>query len=208
MRTRQRKLLYASVVNDCQAEVQRMARVDASITEGVLHAALENEATLIVMGWRGRPTLAESIFGTVLDEVVWNATIPVMVGRMTTPIDALERVVLVIPAGSLPGGLAGRTADMALAVAKATNVPLLVLAAERYEATLHKEPARLDADHPHSVIRLGHDVVQDVRSNVNARHLVMVTTTGPRLRFRSSLGRIPEHLAAETPGSVVVIHYP
>jgi len=58
---RQRKLLNAPVVSDCQAEVQRIARVDASITEGVLHAALENEATLIVMGWRGRPTLAESI---------------------------------------------------------------------------------------------------------------------------------------------------
>ena len=81
--------------------------------------------------------------------------------------------------------------DLALAVAKATNVPLLVLAAERYEVTLHEELARLDADHPHSVIRLGPDVVQDVRSNVNARHLVMVTTTGPRLRFRSSLGTYP-----------------
>jgi len=97
---------------------------------------------------------------------------------------------------------------MALTVARATNVPLLVLAAERYEATLREELARLDADYPHSVMRLGQNVVQDVRANVNARHLVMVTTTGPRLRFRFSLGRIPEHLAAETPGSVVVIHYP
>jgi len=57
--------------------------------------------TMIVMGWRGQPTFRQSIFGTVLDEVIWGAEVPVLVGRLTMSINALQRVVLVMPANSL-----------------------------------------------------------------------------------------------------------
>jgi nucleotide-binding universal stress UspA family protein len=204
----QRRLLDSAVLRDSEADMQPLRRIDTSIAKGILHAAMENDATLIVMGWRGRPSLPSSVLGTVLDEVVWNAMVPVVVGRVTTPINAVERIVLVVPPRSLPAGLGRKTTEIAVALARAINVPLHVLAAERYEARLRSELARLAPDQSYKLLALDHNVTQAVASQANAQQLVLVTTMGSRIRFRSSLGQIPEQIAAATPSSVVVIHYP
>ncbi|MFW6068306.1 MAG: cation:proton antiporter, partial [Chloroflexota bacterium] len=60
--------------NDEDITIEPIHRIDNSISQGILRAARENAVTLIVMGWRGTPTFRQTIFGTVLDEVVWGAT--------------------------------------------------------------------------------------------------------------------------------------
>jgi len=196
------------ILNDPETQTQPVRRVGTSIAKGILYAAIENEASLIVMGWRGKPMFRQSILGTVLDEVVWNATVPVLVGRMTTPINAMQRVVLIVPPNSLSLGLAAKTLEMVTAIAQAINVPLLVLAAQRYVVNLHNALDELKLEQPCEVARLESKVIPDVVSKVNAQDLVVVTTMGPQIRFRSSLGHVPEQLAAMTSGSIVVIHYP
>jgi len=196
------------ILSDPETQIQPVRRVDASIARGILHAAIENEASLIVMGWRGKPTFRQSIFGTVLDEVVWHATVPVMVGRLITPINAMRRVVLVVPPNSLGAGLAGKTLEIVTTVAQAINVPLLVLAAQRYVVNLRDGLDKLKPEQPYEVVRLGSNVIQDVAGRVGAEDLMVVTTMGSQRRFRSSLGHIPEQLVAAIPGSIVMIHYP
>jgi hypothetical protein len=198
----------SDILDDPETRIQPLRRVDTSIARGILHAAIENEVTLIVMGWRGRPTFQQSIFGTVLDRVIWRASMPVLVSRLTTPINATQRVVLVVPPNSLGVGLADKTLEMATAIAQAINVPLLVLTAERYEASLREKLGGLELESPYEVTLLGDSVVQDVISKVDTRDLIVITTMGSRMRFRSSLGHIPERLAAATSGSMVVIQYP
>jgi len=196
------------ILSDPETQIQPVRRVDASIAKGILHAAIENEASLIVMGWRGKPTFRQSIFGTVLDEVVWHATVPVMVGRLITPINAMRRVVLVVPPNSLGAGLAGRTLEIVTTVAQAINVPLLVLAAQRYAVNLRDGLDKLKPEQPYEVVRLGSNVIQDVAGRVGAEDLMVVTTMGSQRRFRSSLGHIPEQLVAAISSSIVIIHYP
>lgn len=205
----QRRLLeeVPEILKDPEVKIEPVRRVDTSIAKGILHAAIETEATMIVMGWRGKPTFRQSIFGTVLDEVVWMATVPVLVGRLTTPLNANQRVVLVVPHNSLTLGLAGKTLETATAIAQAINVPLLVLAAEGYVLHLRKELEELDLELSCQIIPLKGDAIQGVISEVNPLDLVVVTTAGSKLRFRSSLGRIPEQLAEAISGSMVVIHY-
>lgn len=206
----QRRLLeqIPEILKDPEARIQAVRRVDTSIARGILHAALENEASLIVMGWRGKPTFRQSILGTVLDEVVWHATVPVLVGRLTTSINAMRRVVLVVPPNSLSVGLAGKTLEMVTAIAQAISVPLLVLAARRHVDSLRAELDGLELDLSSQVTRLAGNVVQDVAGKVGPHDLVVVTTAGSQRRFRSSLGHVPEQLATVTSGSMVVIHYP
>jgi len=196
------------ILSDPETQIQPVRRVDASIARGILHAAIENEASLIVMGWRGKPTFRQSIFGTVLDEVVWHATVPVMVGRLITPINAMRRVVLVVPPNSLGAGLAGKTLEIVTTVAQAINVPLLVLAAQRYVVNLRDGLDKLKPEQPYEVVRLGSNVIQDVAGRVGAEDLMVVTTMGSQRRFRSSLGHIPEQLVAAISSSIVIIHYP
>lgn len=205
----QRQLLerVPEILNDPETQTQPVRRVGTSIAKGILHAAIENEASLIVMGWRGKPTFRQSIFGTVLDEVVWNATVPVLVGRMTIPINAMQRVVLVVPPNSLNIGLAGKTLEMVTAIAQAINVPLLVLAARRYVVKLRDELDKLELEQPYEITHLGKKVIRDVMDKAGAQDLIVSTTMGSQRRFRSSLGHIPERLAGAISGSIVVIHY-
>jgi Kef-type K+ transport system membrane component KefB len=203
----QRKLMESEILLDPETDIRPIRRIDSSPAKGIVRAAIENEATLIVMGWRGKPTFRESIFGTVLDEVIWHAPIPVLVGRLTMPINAMRRVVLVAPPNSLNKELASKTIDVVVAIAKAINVPLCILAADRYLAILKRYMEKLDIKHPYEIKGLGIDVAREVIGAVSPRDLIIVTTIGSPFRFRSSLGHIPERLAEVEENSLIVIHY-
>jgi len=190
-----------------ETRIQPVRRVAVSIARGILHAAIENEASLIIIGWHGKPTFSQGIFGSVLDKVIWNATVPVLVGRLTIPINAVKRVVLVAPPNSLTLGLARKTLEVVLAIARAINVPLLIMATRRYAVRLRDELGKLGLEQPYKIAYL-EEAIRDVVDEAGPQDLILVTTMGSRLRFRSSLGDIPEQLAAAMPGPIVVIHYP
>lgn len=204
----QKKLLEADILNDPETDIRPIRRVDSSPAKGIVRAAIEQEISLIVMGWRGKASFRQSIFGTLLDEVIWQAPVPVLVGRMNTPINAMKSIVLVVPPNSLTFPLIDKTIDVVMAIAQAINVPLLVLSDAPYMKALQAYIKSLDADHPYRVECLGTNVIEDVVKKVDAYDVIVVTTMGSPSRFRSSLGYIPEQLADATEGSIVVIHYP
>lgn len=193
--------------NDEAVTVEPIHRIDSSISQGILRSAGEKGATLIVMGWRGTPTFRQSIFGTVLDDVVWGAAVPVLVGRMTTSINGMRRVVLVIPANSLVGTLVSDTVEMAMTIAEAINVPLLILVARRYARYLESYLEELEEEHPFEV-EIARVEVETLVSRLKSDDLVVITTTGSQRFFRSSVGHIPEQVAALTESSMVIVHYP
>lgn len=193
--------------NDGEIAIKPIHRIDSSVSQGILRAARENSATLIVMGWRGTPTFRQSIFGTVLDDVIWGADVPVLVGRLTTSINAMRRVVLVLPANSLVGSLVSETIEMATTVAEAINVPLLILVARRYARYLENYLEETEETYPHEV-EVARVEVDALAGRLNGDDLVLITTTGSRRFFRSSVGYIPEQLAARTESSMVIIRYP
>lgn len=193
--------------NDEEVSVQPIHRIDSSISQGILRAAQEKHATLIVMGWRGAPTFRQSIFGTILDDVIWQSQAPVLIGRMTMSINAMKRVVLVIPANSLVSALVGRTIEMAMTMAEAINVPLLILVARRYERYMQNYLEDKDEAYPHEV-EVAQVEVDALTQRLEPEDLVLITTTGSRRFFRSSVGYIPEQLAARTDASLVIVHYP
>jgi tetraacyldisaccharide-1-P 4'-kinase len=87
-------------------------------------------------------------------------------------------------------------------------VPLLVLAAMRHLPILQGKINDLNNQHPYAVQELGENVVQEAAARLQKDDLIVVTAIGSPSRFRSSLGYIPEQLAAAKEGSIVVIHYP
>ncbi len=119
-----------------EAQLELLRRVDSSIAHGILHSAIESNASMIVLGWRGKPTLKQSIFGAVLDEVVWNADIPVLIGRLRTPINGMQRVDLVLPPERLPVSWLRRSVEIAASMAKTINVPLAIFMSKHIETGL------------------------------------------------------------------------
>ncbi len=82
---RQRRAALVSTVERmvlaAGAEAQSEVRLDSSRTAGVLHAAVEQDATCIVIGWKGWSTLRESFFGEAIESLLAQTSVPVLVVR-------------------------------------------------------------------------------------------------------------------------------
>jgi hypothetical protein len=191
-----------------ETEISPIFRVDTSVANGILHAAMENRATMIIMGWHGQKTVRESAFGSVVDQVLWNAEIPVLVGFVKTPINAIRRMVLVLPAGCLFVASLEDILETVNTIADAVNVPILVLSDESYVERMREKLEELKSPPSHKVFKLGNNVVRDVVSRTGPQDLIIIPTVASRMRFGSCMGRMPEQLAEETNASLAVIVHP
>lgn len=185
-----------------------LRRVDTHVARGILHSALEQDASIILMGWRGKPNFQESLFGTTLDEVVWHARSPVMAGRLTHPINAMTQVMLLITRDSTAYDFVDEMVEVAAIIAQAINAPLLILPEEHYYELVCKWCVDLKIDHQHEIRVLSGDPLTTIQNQADEHTLIVLATTGSRQRFRSSLGHLPVDLAARTPAALVVLHYP
>lgn len=208
-RAQQKQLLedVPQVLANPDVSIEPVYRVGRSLGRSICRAAIETDASLIIMGWPSRPSIEGRVFGTVLDQVVWHAGAPVMVARITAPINSIERVCFVIPVGSLQSTLVDETLRVLMATASTLNAPLRIFAASNYEHAIGNYLRRSESDVPTSVASLTGSVVDQVAAIATVSDLVVVPTSGSRLRFTSSLGHIPEELAKRIRSSLLVIHW-
>ena len=169
---------------------------------------MENRATMIVMGWHGQKTVRESAFGSVVDQVLWNAEIPALVGHMKTPINAMKRMVLVLPAGCLFVASLEDILETVSTMAGAVNISMLVLSDASYLERMQERLEELKSPQSHKVFKLGSNVVRDVVSRTGPQDLIIIPTVASRMRFGSCMGRMPEQLAEETKASLAVMVFP
>lgn len=102
-------------------EAHGLVSVDSSIVAGVLDAAEERAATLVLMGWRGESTLS-NVFGQLIDSVIGRSSIPLAVvrldprpyGRILLPVSDDH----LVPAGSRGVELAARLVERLAAPAR------------------------------------------------------------------------------------------
>lgn len=97
------------------AEATPIIRLDLTPNAGLLHAAVEQSATALVLGWRGHTTRRGAVLGEQLDVLVALSPVPVLVHR-TGAESGVRRVVLAVdPADLTPSGR--RTLRVTLAIA-------------------------------------------------------------------------------------------
>ncbi len=111
-------------MQDPHSEIELIPRLAATHAQGILFTEQERDATIILMGWRGKRTLRESLLGSVLDEVIWGSDTPVMVGKLTVPLNGTQRVLFILPPKVVPLIALRRMLEANLSLAKALNVPL------------------------------------------------------------------------------------
>src|SRR5687768_10396537 len=121
-----------NVLNDPQSEIELIPRLATTHAQGILFTEQERDISLILMGWRGKRTLRESLLGSVLDEVIWGSDTPVMVGKLTVPLIGTQRVVFILPPKVVPQIALRRMLEANLALARALNIPLVVRADSSY----------------------------------------------------------------------------
>lgn len=212
-RMQQRKLLDTAeeLAHAAAAQVQPIGRVDDSIDRGIVRTAIEQDASLIVCGWKGFSTYRENFFGNVLDNVAQRSPIPMLITRLTEPISNTNRVFVAVTkqqALSPEFGEIVKIAKNLKTELKATWELLIVLSSKQKKVSELKRVG-LSADIP--VQQVQGNFVRTVSSRLKAHDLLVLsvsTDLNPMVR-RRAVGVEPETIARTHPElSIAIVHFP
>ncbi|MCM3761891.1 cation:proton antiporter [Alkalihalobacillus oceani] len=95
------KLLENAVAYASGAEVpvQMLTRADTNVTRGMMRALEESRITTAVIGWNGKLSTPQKIFGGILDNLLESSTQMIMVAKLGHSLNTTRRIVILIPAG-------------------------------------------------------------------------------------------------------------
>ena len=187
-------------------------RVGHNVGRAILEARREDRSHLIILGWKGFTTTARQILGEVTDDVVRLARADIMLVRFGP-----ERVVprrILLPSA---GGVHARKAQgYALAMTGGDGGELTLAAvvpAGAPEGRREEQEERLVAERaelPEGVavgarVIAGQGVVEGIVGVAGEYDAVMVGASGDSFSSRILFGTIPERVAREAPGTVMVL---
>ena len=195
------------LLNDPETEIELIPRLAASHAQGILQTAHEKNASLILMGWRGKRTLRESVLGSVLDEVIWGSNTPVMVGKLPLPLNSMRHIVFIIPPKTVPPIIMRRMLAANLTLAQALNVPLQIIADPEYLQIAEALVVAAGSDHPVKIEALKEQLKPKNLELVSVSSFIILPGFGSRKRVADTLGHIPEHLAHSFDGNLAVLHF-
>src|SRR5512134_1628752 len=139
------------VMQDPHSEIELIPRLAATHAQGILFTEQERDASIILIGWRGKRTLRESLLGSVLDEVIWGSDTPVMVGKLPVPLNGTRRILFILPPKVIPLIGLRRMIEANISLAKALNVPLVMQSDISYQRSIEDLLPAIDTDYPISV---------------------------------------------------------
>ncbi|NDJ52389.1 MAG: universal stress protein [Chloroflexi bacterium] len=181
-------------------------RVDQSIASGILSEVIENHVNTIVIGWGQKRNVTEAMLGRILDYVVWNTPVPALVCKLTKPIMAHRRVLLILRLHLLSERQRTDIIETVTVITRALGSPLFALVDKEYLEEI--EAALLASNLLYTIEQLRQDVTRQVVQVAQPFDLIVMATLGARQRFQSSLGRVPEQIVDQAPASTIVIRYP
>lgn len=192
---------------DPEAEIELIPRMDASHARGILHTAHERDASLIVMGWRGKRTFRENVLGSVLDEVVWGSDTPVMIANLEVSLNSMQRVLFLVPPKVIPLIVLRRMLEANLTLAESLNIPLVIRADESYLKPIDTLLSKLSPERSVRVETLAHPLKPSALEAESINSFVVVPGFGSRKRVADTLGNLPEQLAEAFDGNLAVLHF-
>lgn len=195
------------VLGDPHSEIELIPRLDVSHAMGILHTAQERNASIILMGWRGKRTLRESLLGSILDEVIWGSDTPVIVGKLSVPLNGAQRVVFLLPHKSIPHIVLRRVLEVNISLARALNVPLVIRAHSSYLQSIEAICVAIDTDHPLEKEPLKDQLKPAMLDEESLSSFIVVPGFGSRKRVADTLGNLPEQLAAAFDGNLAILHF-
>jgi len=194
-------------LHDPEAEIELIPRLAATHAQGILHTASEENASLIIMGWRGKRTFRENILGSVLDEVIWGSDTPVIAGKLTLPLNSMRRVTFIVPSKSVPPMALRRMLEATLMIARALNIPLLVRADNSYMQTLEALMVVSKGDHQVHLEVLKDQLKPEKLEHEAVSDFIVLPGFGSRKRVHDTLGNIPEQIARFFEGNLAILHF-
>ena len=197
---------------DVGVPITTEVRVGRNVGRAILESAREDRSHLIVLGWKGFTTTARKILGEVTDDVVRLARSDIMLVKFGGEPEVPRRVLL--PSA---GGIHARKAtgyalamsganggELTLASVVLANAPDGRRTAE--EDRLGGERAELPEDAVVSTrVVSGTGIAETIVAAASDYDAVMIGASGDSFSSRILFGTIPERVAREAPGTVIVL---
>lgn len=194
-------------LGDPEAEIELIPRLEASHAQGILHISQERDASLILMGWRGKRTFRENVLGSVIDEVTWGSDTPVIIANLEVPLNSMDRVLFLVPAKVIPLIVLRRMLEANLTLAKSLNISLVIRADKSYLKPIDALLAKLEPEQTVSVESLSQPLKPDTLKEESINSFILVPGFGSRKRVADTLGNLPEQLAGAFDGNIAVLHF-
>lgn len=208
----------AALEGELGVPITTEVRVGHNVGRAILEARREDRSHLIVLGWKGFTTTARKILGEVTDDVVRLARADILLVRFG-PGPAVPTRILLPTAGGVharkaKGYAVGLTAPGDPPAGEeglltlASHVPATASAERRteQEERLAKERAELpEGAAVETRILEGAGVVESIVAAARDYDAVMVGASGDSFSSRIVFGTIPERIAREAPGTVMVL---
>ncbi|ELY95260.1 sodium/hydrogen exchanger [Natrialba chahannaoensis JCM 10990] len=90
----------AAAGSAAEVPVETETRVNHNVASGVVQGAVEVQANQILMGWDAGESFRHRIFGSIIDQVLEQTTLPVLISRLGHPINTTRRLFVVVPIGA------------------------------------------------------------------------------------------------------------
>jgi hypothetical protein len=91
------KSQFIHQAEQAHVQYQPAMRIDSSISEGIIRAAAEIQATHIVLGWSGQSNAASYFFGTIIEKLLNDCPQTIMVTKLITKIVRFRKIYVLIP---------------------------------------------------------------------------------------------------------------
>lgn len=207
-KTHQRRLLDTAetIAHAATISVEAIGRIDDSVDWGILRASQEREADLLICGWKGYSNYRENFFGSVLDNIVRSATIPVLISRFPQPLENTERVLFAIT-GQQNVAQIKVTLKVAQALAEELKAPLDVLQLT-IGSNRDRELTHFFQDQGVEVQPIQGNAVRRVSEAIQPNTLLILIASTYNVG-QPALGREPEAVSrANWDTNIVVVNFP
>jgi Kef-type K+ transport system membrane component KefB/nucleotide-binding universal stress UspA family protein len=198
-----------TIAHAAVTDVEAIGRVDDSIDKGILRAAQERNANLIICGWKGYSTYRDNFFGSVIDNVARRTAVPILITRFNQPIQSTQRVVLAISEAEPRFASFQQTLVLvqALATELKASLQILQVFSNPRSASINQEIPSLNSDIP--VQRLRGNFVNQVSRLLTTDDLLVLIHAHPEGFGSPTLGFAPEAIARQhSDVSIMIAYFP
>jgi len=131
--------------------INTIKRIDVNAANSISRAALEEQADFLLIGWKGKVTAQERIFGSVLDQILEHSSQSIFICKLDKSIKTNSRIVAYIPTLSIKEPGFYPVFKTLLSLAKGLNAPLLLTMENKIsdiiDATIKKEKTNVEINY-------------------------------------------------------------
>jgi Kef-type K+ transport system membrane component KefB/nucleotide-binding universal stress UspA family protein len=110
--------------NSLDVKLNTFKRIEVNVANGIVKAALEVKADMLVIGWNGKLSAQEFVFGSILDQILEQSSQTVLVCKIDKSIMSNSQIMVYMPASLVKEPGLYNVFKSVISLAKGMNAPV------------------------------------------------------------------------------------